>query len=153
MGNDIFNRVVDLGQPLAADATRLILPASIGLSGEDMLVQNFAINYAQNVTRLWEVGTQKTYFFAGRTQGSINIKRIIGNKGTSSAFIKQYGDVCNMAGNHLSVSMEAGCSAAEKRGSLTAAACVITAVAYSIAAADMIINEDVTLMFARLEGN
>lgn len=148
MARDIFNRVVDLGKPLAADATRLIFPF---IGDEDMLLQNVSIQYQQNITRLWEVGSSKTYFFAGRTQGQISAKRIIGSRNAALSFVKQFGDVCNMAKNHLTLQMEAGCEGFENRGSLKASGVVIQSVAYSVSASDMIINEDITMMFARLE--
>lgn len=149
MGQDIFNRVVDLGQPLAADATRMLLPF---VGDEDFLLQSVQIQYQQKITRLWEVGSNKTYFFAGRTEGNINAKRIIGNKNASLSFIQQFGDVCNMAGNHLTLQLDSGCSGFASRGALSASGCVINSVAYSMQAQESIINEDVGIMFALLEG-
>jgi hypothetical protein len=147
MARDIFNRVVDLGTPLAADATRLILP---DLGNEDHLVQNFNAQYQQNINRLWEVGSDKTYFIAGRTQGSMQIKRIVGGKGIGEAFINKYADVCNIRDTDMSIALKAGCESSQGLGSLDFQGVVITSIAYSVAAADMIINEDFSLMFARL---
>jgi hypothetical protein len=148
MARDVFNREIDLGKPLAVDATRLIVS---GLTDEDMLAQNVAITYQQNINRLWEVGSSKTYFIAGRTMGNIAVKRVIGGQGVSGTFVKQFGDVCNIAGNHITLAFEAGCDDGRSLGKITASGCVIQSVAYSVAAADMIINEDLTLLFARLE--
>lgn len=145
MANDIFNRQVDFGAPLAADSTRLMIP---GLNGEDMLVQNFSAQYQQNVNRIWEVGSFKTYFIAGRTQGSMQIKRIIGGQGISTAFIKQYADVCAM--NNMAIVLQAGCGNTSATGTLNFEKVVITSIAYSVAAADMMINEDFTLLFGKL---
>ncbi len=145
MANDIYNRQVGFGTPLAADSTRLIIP---GLNGEDMLVQNFSAVYQQNVNRIWEVGSFKTYFIAGRTQGSMTIKRIIGGQGISSAFVKQYADVCNM--NNMAITFDAGCNSTAATGTLNFEKVVITSIAYSVAAADMMINEDFNLLFGKL---
>ena len=118
-----------------------------------MMVQQVAIQYAQNVNRLWEVGSANTYFIAGRTQGTISLKRVVGSQGVSTGFIKQYGDVCNMPGNTLTFSFQNGCTPGSStgEGDLTCSGIVINSLAYSVAAADMIINEDMTMMFARLE--
>lgn len=148
MARDVFNREVDLGKPLAADATRLIL-SEIG--DEDLLIQSVAIQYQQNINRLWEVGSSKTFFIAGRTQGTIQIKRVLGGQGVSGEFVAKYGDVCNIAGNHMTFTFEAGCEDGAGLGKITASACVIQSVGYSVAAADMVVNEDLNLMFARLE--
>jgi len=148
MARDIFNREVDLGQPLAADATRLLFS---GVSNEDLLVQNVQITYAQNINRLWEVGSAKTIFIAGRTRGSITIARVVGGRGVSTEFIRKYGDVCNMAGNILAFTFEAGCTDGAQVGSITASGVAIESIAYTVAASDMIVNEQLTALFARLE--
>jgi len=146
-GRDVYERVVDLGTPLAADATRLILP---DLGNEDLLVQNFSAQYQQNINRLWEVGSSKTYFIAGRTQGQIQVKRVIAGKGVSTNFIKTYGDVCNIQNARMTISLSQGCRDAQDKGSLNFEGVVITSVGYSVAAADMIINEDFSMLFAKL---
>lgn len=148
MARDIFNREVDLGQPLAADATRLLFS---GVSNEDLLVQNVQLTYAQSINRLWEVGSAKTIFIAGRTRGSITIARVVGGKGVSTEFISKYGDVCNMAGNIMAFTFEAGCTDGAQVGSITASGVVIESIAYTVAASDMVINENLTALFARLE--
>ena len=145
---DIFNRVVDLGKPLAADATRVIIK---DVGEADFLAQSLNISYQQNINRLWELGSLKTFFFAGRTEGNINIKRVLGHKNAQLKFVKQYGDVCNMENNVISLKFEAGCTNPQALGTVKASGCVIKSVAYSVQAQDMIINEDMTLMFARLE--
>lgn len=148
MARDIFQREVDLGTPLAADATRLLVSE---LGNEDMLIQNVEIRYEQNINRIWEVGSPKVFFIAGRTAGTMQVARIIGGKGVQGDFIRNYGDVCKMRDKHLTLLLQAGCDSPQSKGKITASGVVITSVAYSVAAADMIINEAVSLMFARLE--
>ena len=147
MARDIFNRIVELGEPLAADATRLIFP---GIGDTDMLLQNVTVQYQQNVNRLWEVGSAKTFFVAGRTQGTITAARVIGGKGFSSSFYKQYCDVCNMISNNVSLTVMAGCTDSQSRGSLAIEGVVVTGISYAIAAADMIIHESLSMLFAKL---
>ena len=147
MARDIYNRVVDLGAPLAADATRLVLPY---IGGEDMLVQSMNITYTQNVSQVWEVGSSFTYFIAGRTQGQMQIARIVGSKGIGKEFIAKFADVCNMRSNHMTLQFFAGCEEGQARGSLKVEGAVITSIAYAVQAQDMIINETFNLMFARL---
>jgi hypothetical protein len=148
MPTDVFNREVTLGTPLAAESTRLIIA---GLTDEDMLAQNITIQYSQSINRLWEVGSPKTFFIAGRTQGTINVKRVVGGKGIAKQFITDYGDVCNMRGNVIKLSFDAGCDNSSQIGEVTASGVVINSIAYSVAAADMVVNEDLAMLFARLE--
>jgi hypothetical protein len=150
---DILGRVVDIGAPMSADGIRMIIP---DIGGEDHLVQQVAIQYQQNINRLWEVGSAKTFFVAGRTQGQLQIKRILGpNNGSSGSFIAQYGNVCNIASNHFTLAAAASCVGAcgvpSPAPLLSCSGCVISSVGYSISAADMLINEDITMLIARLE--
>jgi hypothetical protein len=145
---DVFNREVDLGTPLSSESVRMTIA---GLTDEDLLAQNISIQYNQSVNRLWEVGSSKTFFMTGQTQGTISVKRVVGGRGISSAFIKQYGDVCNMAGNVITITFGVGCTESVDVGEVTASGVVINSIAYSVAAADMVVNEDLAMMFARLE--
>jgi len=148
MARDVFNREVDLGTPLAADATRLLVS---GLVEEDMLAQNVRIEYRQNINRLWEVGSSKQFFIAGRTEGTVQVGRIIAGKGVSGEFVQQYGDVCNMPGNQITLLFEQGCTTRQTLGKVTASGVVVQSVAYAVSAQEMVINEDIGMMFARLE--
>lgn len=147
MPRDIFNRLVDLGQPIAADATRLVLPY---IGGEDMLVQEVSVTYNQNVSQVWEVGSSYTYFIAGRTNGAMTVARIVGAKGIGREFIAKFADVCQMPGNHMTLQFFAGCTEGQALGSLKVEGAVITSLVYRVQAQDMIINENFNLMFARL---
>ena len=150
MAQDIFAREVDLGDPLSADAVRLVFP-TIGTEG--MLMVQASFQYQQNVTRLWEVGSAKTYFFAGRTEGQITAKRVIGNSNAALGFVAQFGNVCNMAKNSLALVLKAGCGSANgtTRGTLQAEGVVIKSVAYSITAQEMLINEEISMLFAYMK--
>lgn len=150
---DILGRVVDIGSPMSADGIRMVLP---DLGSGDLMVQQIAIQYQQNVNRLWEVGSAKTYFVAGRTQGQLQVRRILGpSNGSSGAFITKYGNVCNIASNNFTltnaVSCVGNCSQPTPKQFLKCSGCVITSLGYSISAQDMLINEDLTLLIARLE--
>lgn len=146
-GRDIYGRIVELGQPLAADAMRLIFP---DIGETDVLVQNVNIQYQQNVNRLWEVGSAKTFFIAGRTTGTGTISRVIGGQGFSTDFYKTYGDVCGIRGNSVTMRVSAGCTATGEMGAMTLVGVVVTSIGYAIQAADMIINENLSLLFAKL---
>ena len=153
-GRDIFNRQVELGAPMSADAIRVLLSPSAlgeGLSG-DLLMQSITFKYEQAITRLWELGSHKTFMFAGRTEGGINAKRVIGPSNAALGFIQKYGDVCLMANNNLTLQMEPGCGAQQYGTStLTATGCVINSVTYTVQAQDKIIYEDLAIMFVKLE--
>ena len=62
MAADIYGRDVVLGAPLSADSTRLIIQSADDFT--DMMVQNVQLQYQQNINRVWEVGSNKTFFIA-----------------------------------------------------------------------------------------
>jgi hypothetical protein len=147
LARDVYNREVDLGQPFSADAARLLFEGGT----QDMLVQSLSIQYKQNVTRLWEVGSGKQYFVAGRTEGQFTMNRIVGPKPVNKDFMNRYGDVCQIAGKHLTFLLQAGCGTADNRGRITADGVVLTQVTYQVQAQDMVIQEGISAIFARLE--
>jgi hypothetical protein len=89
----------------------------------------------------------------------MQIRRVLGPRnGVSQNFIKKFGNVCNIRGNHITLSLVASClqdcdQDPDAKPSVKCDGVVLTSVAYSVAAVDMIINEDMTLMFARQNRN
>jgi hypothetical protein len=53
---DILGREATVGRPFSADDTELLF---VGADAESLVVQSLDITYRQNVTRLWEIGTDK----------------------------------------------------------------------------------------------
>lgn len=141
---DVYGRDVDLGEPISADAARITIPNC----SDNLLVQQLQVNYQQDVTRLYELGSPKIYFVRGRSQGQLTMGKIVGASGPSKACIQQYGDVCNIRGNNLGIDFSAGCASTGRKSRLSMNGCVITAIAYSVSTPDMIVNENVTMLFA-----
>lgn len=147
---DIFGRTVDVGAPFKADAARLLIPA---ISDPDLIVQSVSMNYRQNITRLWEVGSGKQYYVGGRTEGGFSIARVVGPRTVNREFIERFGDVCQAKENHLTLDMESGgCDeSGVQQGSIMLRNCVLTQVAYNVQAADMTITEQVQGLFSSAE--
>jgi len=149
---DIFNRTSDkFGGSFAADQARITFPALSGGAGGDagLLVQNMQANYTQQVTRLYEISSPTIYYVGGRTSGSAAVTRVVGPRKLASAFYSTYGDICNAASNTLNFSMTTGCGEASgARAAYTAHFVVIVSIGISIAAADMLINESLQMMFS-----
>lgn len=157
MANDIFSRnVSELAGVFTADRAKLTLPDNLGV-----LVQNMQFQYAQTVTRLYEVGangpndSSNIYYVGGRTQGNMAVNRVIGPAGTICAMYTRFGDVCRASENSISLTLtEVDCrpnAGSSSSTTFTMKNCVITAVGISVAAQDMVINENTTMMFSSLE--
>lgn len=154
---DFFSRNTDtFGGSFSADAATLTFPQITGSDGTHegavagLLVQNLSLQYAQRVTRLFEIGTPNIYYVGGRTEGQGSIQRVVGPRRLVASFYKTYGDVCNAATNTLQITLGVGCESADgiAKVSYIAHFVVITAVALTITAADMLINENTQLMFS-----
>lgn len=161
MASDIFSRMTDAyGGAFSADAAKVTFASDPGVLGSvgangggvGMLVQQLQFNYQQQVTRIYEIGTNVSFYVAGRTQGSMTVGRLLGPRPVALAFYRKYGDVCQASTNHLDVEMATGCTGA---GNLARVAfklkfCVITTIGVSVTAQDMMINEQLQLMFCSL---
>jgi len=165
---DLFGRFADAyGGAFSADAARitfatdpnLILGSGVSAGGAGqsggvgMLTQQLSFSYQQQITRIYEIGTNYSFYIAGRTQGNLSVGRCIGPRPVSVAFYRKYGDVCQAATNHLDVEMATGCSsigAFNQAYSFSLKFCVIMSIGVSISAQDMMINEQLQLMFASL---
>lgn len=154
---DIFNRTTDsFGGSFAADSAKITFPALANRAGAEagLLVQNLSCSYQQQVTRLFEVGSPNIYYVGGRTAGQAGISRVIGPRKLAKAFYQTYGDVCNAATNTLQFSAVAGCG--QRQGDRAAFVCkfvVIIQVGFTVTAADMMINESMSMMFSSFTYN
>jgi hypothetical protein len=146
---DIFNRNVStLGGVFTSDEAKLTLKGNLGV-----LVQQLQFTYAQTITRLYEVGGANIYYVGGRTQGQMNVNRVVGPTGTICALYATYGDVCKAKENVITLAMQqTDCSVGQTaRTVYTMKNCVITQTGVGVAAQDMIVNENATMMFSSLE--
>jgi len=85
---DIFGKDTKYGRSIISTSEEmvLILPGTAA-SGTDstnsgtsgFLVQGVTIQYGQSVNRLFEIGSHYTYFVPGRSAGTCQINRIVGN--------------------------------------------------------------------------
>lgn len=161
---DLFRRTeVDFGGAMTAQ-TGMIVP-NRGLTG--VLMQNFNIQYSQNVTRLYELGRSreitKVYYVAGRAQGSLSAAHVIGPGVSMQQFYDNFSDVCNAQNNDCQITLTPNlCQSVRVAGVVTpigvasnttyrAKYCVLVAIGLSVAAADFVVNENSQLMFSGLE--
>lgn len=149
---DIFGREgANFGGAFAADSAKIVFGAVSAVTGVGLLTQNVGVQYSQQVSRLYEIGTNSTYLVAGRAQGSASLGRVLGPRPVVVEFYTTYGNVCKAAGNVLSFTCQAGCDqAVGGQMAFTLANSVIVAIGMNVAAQDMIINEQLQIMFVAL---
>jgi hypothetical protein len=158
MAADIFNKSTNrLGAAWSADGAAVSFSGqAAGLLGVGMIVQQVNIGYQQQVTRLYEIGSNLTYYVAGRVQGNMTIGRVVGPGVVMSAFYQAFGDVCNAANNTMNLYIGTGCRASGGQtssftnGRFTISYAVLVSVGISVGAMDMVINEQLQLMFINM---
>lgn len=151
---DIFGRApLIFGGAFAADNACVNLGFTVGgQSVTGLLVQQMSIQYNQPVTRLYDVGSQYTYFVAGRPQGTVGLTRVLGPSSILTEIYEQLGDVCNANLNDLCFCLESGCASSQAPVSMDMCIknVVIQSLGFSVAAQDMMINEQMSLFFTSL---
>jgi len=159
---DMFGRASDAyGGSFSADGAKITFAADPGLlgisGGVGMLTQQLGVSYTQQVQRIYEIGTNLSFYVIGRTQGSFTVGRILGPRPVALAFYRKYGNGCNVASNHLDLELATGCGPSgtaaansNKSFSITMKFCLIVSIGISLNANDMMINEQLQVMYASL---
>ena len=144
---DVFNRTVTYGGGHSTDGV------SLAFSGVEAgtLAQNLQIQYAQEINRVWELGSTNAYFLGGRTSGTFQIDKVSGPR-QAADLLKKFGDLCAMRSNTLSFSYQGGWCEARggNRGSTRLNHVVIQSMTKQVAAQDMVFNENLQGLFASL---
>lgn len=153
---DLFTRTeVDWGG--AMHAQKGIIVPNRGLTG--VLMQNFSLQYQQQVTRLYELGRSKektkVYYVGGRANGSLSAAHVIGPGVSMKTFYDNFGDVCKAQKNDCTIELTP--SVCEENPTPTsnlkynAKYCVLVGIGLSVSASDFVINENSQLMFSGLD--
>jgi len=144
MAQDIFAREVSYGGSFSADGARVQFAGY----GAGFRMQSLNWNYSQKVTRLYELGSADYYLVAGRTQGSVTMRRVLGPTNIATAFYETYGNVCAAGDNSLSFSMTTGCGGdASGTQTIDIRHVVITQIGGAVTAQDMVIHESLAMLF------
>lgn len=141
--------------------------AALSLAGANIplgIVQNAQLQFAQQIARIYDVsnsgaaqGFVPVYFAGGRTQGQASIARVLGPQSNALCeFYEKIGNVC--LPQDLTFGFYAGCgttvtNSVQSQVSYTAQASVLVNMAINIGAQDMIVNENLSLIFANLTCN
>ena len=165
MAGDIFGYSRKTAKPVAAfDPINSILTVE-GTNPEGFLIQQWNIQYNQDVSEIFELGSDAVYWVKGRPTGQGTIQRIMGVRGNAtSLFPDNAFDICKggvamsfMAGSGPCESEGAGKNAADARINLDGV--LITHIGFSMQApsgqggAQALLNEDISFRFSFMEVN
>ena len=166
------------GGSFASDLAALTIAGSVTPLG---IVQNVQVQFSQQIARIYDVsnggtagkagGLVPVFYVGGRTQGQASIARVLGpQSGSLCQFYQEMGNVCSP--QDLSFTFRGGCeglsgnrptqqlpfsnatgNANYNQTTYTIEAAVMTNLGISVGSQDMIVNENVSLMFANLKCN
>jgi hypothetical protein len=149
----MFNRTTDVfAGCFAADHAKVTSQLLVGNheAQAGLTIQNIALEYTQQVTRVYEIGTPLHYLVAGRAAGQANIGRISGPRKLAKEFYKSYGDLCRARDNALQFAVSTGSDGEKLESSAAAFTCqfvVITSLGFNLGCEDTLINEQLAMMF------
>jgi hypothetical protein len=147
--SDIYGRNIEFGDAFKGDDTAFTFS---GLGSEKgLLVQNFQMGYNQEITRLYELGSVRTYFIVGRPAGSFAIARFAGPTGLATTFISTYGNPCNVASNNVTIGLKSAWCSGNAGFTSVLRGLLLSDMGMAMTARDMMITENVSGLFASLE--
>lgn len=125
-----------------------LLKVNFGGVTSGMLIQNVQFNFQQQVSMLFEIGSEKTYYVGGRAQGSASVSRILGPGAAIATLFSTYGNICTPKA--IAFSAEGGCGGASAAVNYTLKDAVLTSVGCNVTAQEIVISEQLQFMFIDL---
>lgn len=122
-----------------------------GGAGVGYMIQNWNIGYQQNVQEIFELGSSNLYWIKGQPQGSGTIARIVGNSGNGvNLFPTGAFDLCD-GGATMNIAASSGaCDGVAGSVNLSMDGVVVTAIGFSMAVQDMMVQQNFGWRFAKL---
>ncbi len=121
-----------------------------GVDVRGFLIQNIQFSYTQQLTLLYEIGSEFVYYVGGRAQGTSTIARILGPQAAGGDFLNRYTDLCEPQDMEFNAS--AGCAGAGTgAGRYTIIDAVLTTISVSVTSQEVVINEQLQFIFIDLE--
>lgn len=164
-GDDIFGykRNAKPSGVFSSEDSKLFIGSAGNVATSGYLIQNWSINYTQNVEELFEIGSNRLYWVKGRPVGQGGIGRILGAQKSDTAqsgiFPSDAFDICE-GGPTMVVSAVGGHCTKQGNGvdyvldkgiDIKMSGVVVTAVGFSMQVPDVRLIENYGWRFAKLE--
>jgi hypothetical protein len=147
MAKDIYNRdQVPVGGIFSSERA-IITVSGAGSLGVGALVQNISASYAQQLSEIYEIGSNFVYRQTGRPVGRLTIGRIVG----SGEFAEALFDACT-GGGTVSIQAANGlCSGANPAGlTRTMYGVIITNYGIDLSTQDLMVRESLEATFTSM---
>ena len=139
------------GKSFSADGARVSFSGGDSVAGSGLLTTQIGVNYSQSVTRIYELGTNTSYYFRGRAEGRARLNRVLGPRPIVAGFYAAYGNVCQAAENNLQFAVATGCNNDTlSQASFEMRNVVITNFGLTTESQQVLINEELQMLFIGL---
>lgn len=118
-----------------------------GQNVSGFLVQNVQFQFSQQITMLYEIGSENVYYVGGRAQGSATLARVVGPAPLAKQFITTFNNLCSP--QDINFNASAGCKAGGPNYTLQDA--VLTTISVSVTSQEVVINEQLQFIFVNLD--
>jgi hypothetical protein len=147
---DLYGSNAAIGGVFKGTKVELTLGKGGGAGGlKGAMAQNVNISYSRNVTRVWELGSDDTYYILGHTEGQAQMARIVAKK--SEDILDQLADACSAKDNTLNLRSTAqGCEQNDTLG-LIMKGPILTNRSFTMDVNQFVMSSTAALMFAGLE--
>ncbi len=120
------------------------------------VVQQIQMQYQQQITTLYEIGSNSVYYVGGRAQGTMSVARIAGPQAAPGIILNAYNDICAPGEMTLSAgsdSCQAGGSFSGGQGNSNylLGGVLVTSLGISTQAQDVVVNEQMAFQFLDLD--
>lgn len=132
---------------------KLSLGNATGAGLKGALVQQIQISYRRQVNRLYELGSDDTYYILGRTEGTAQLSNIVGPSEAVNGIIDSLSDACNVSKNVLKLDATPDICAADGKPSgvnFSMEGCILTDISVTISVQDFTIAQQANIMFSKL---
>lgn len=155
MAVDLFSHTVDFGGAIAADGVDVTFASthnadlSGGVSG--LYVQQMQWQYAQQISRVYDVTSPLVALVSGRTQGGGSMSHVLGPAALTAEFFSTFGNVCYADGNTLTITGTAACGGVDEAEiEVQMHGLVISTYSGGISAQDMLLTNAIQFIFTHL---
>lgn len=120
------------------------------------VVQQIQMQYQQQITTLYEIGSNNVYYVGGRAQGTMSVARIAGPQAAPGIILTAYNDICSPGDMTLSAGSDS-CAAGGAFGGGQAnstyllGGVLVTSLGISTQAQDVVVNEQMAFQFLDLD--
>ncbi len=147
--SDIFGTDSKLGGTFKGTSFALSLG---GVSGDfrGALVQQLSVNYARQLTRVWELGSRDQFYIEGHVEGSAQLQRVVGPAGLIDTLTRNLANVCGAESRVLTLSAANNTCDGSVGGSMVLESPVATRVGFGASVANFVLDASLELTFTGL---